>query len=315
MKHKIISIVELLWDLLPDKTLLGGAPANLAFRLSELGNESYLVSRLGRDKLGEDALNILKAMGLSTSLIQLDDELPTGTVVVSFDEFKNPDYIITPGVAYDQIELTDTLSSLAGSCHCIAFGTLAQRNEKTRQTIARLIEAAPNAKKFLDINLRKDCYSTESVNTSLQYADILKANHHEASQLSKIFSLETEDIPEICRKLSVHFAINTILVTLEEKGVFLFDTKEGEHYIPGFGIDLEDPLGAGDAFSAGFIDTLLKGKPLREACEKGNLLGASVATKKGATHKISNDDLESILRNSSRVADNTFQNYASLTDH
>ena len=102
-KHTVITIGELLWDILPDKTILGGAPSNLAFRLNELGEECYLVSRLGRDELGDNAMSALKKMGLSTSFIQQDAQLPTGTVKVSFDNFKNPDYVINPNVAYDNI--------------------------------------------------------------------------------------------------------------------------------------------------------------------------------------------------------------------
>jgi fructokinase len=306
MKHKIISIGELLWDLLPDKTILGGAPANLAFRLNELGEESYLVSRIGSDELGREALRLLRSMGLSTSLIQQDDDLPTGYVNVSFDAFKNPDYIITPGVAYDRIQLTNELKSLAGQCHCISFGTLAQRTEVSGKTISGLIEAAPFAIKFLDINLRKDCYSIESISKSLKYADVLKANHHEAYQINNIFNLHARDIPGICKEISKQFIINTILVTLEETGVFLYDINEGEHYIPGYKIALEDPLGAGDAFSAGFIHSLLSGKTLKEASEAGNLHGASVATKKGATERITREELDNIAMDNNRIFNKAF---------
>lgn len=310
MKHTIISIGELLWDLLPEKTILGGAPSNLAYRLNELGENCHLVSRVGRDAYGEDAIRILKDMGLSTSHIQFDDNFPTGTVKVSFDEFRNPDYIITPDVAYDMLELRDDLINLASQCQCIAFGTLAQRADKSRETIAGLLKAGRGAIKFLDINLRKACYTKESISQSLAFANILKANHHEADQLNRDFNIDAPDIPGICREFSRRFDIHTILVTLEENGVFLFDTHEGEHYIPGHRIALEDPLGAGDAFSAGFIHSMLHGKTLKEASEHGNRLGALVATKQGATQKINPDELNHITHNKERIFNSAFLKYA-----
>lgn len=303
MNYKVISVGELLWDMLPDRKILGGAPSNLAFRLNELGMETYLVSRVGNDELGFEALEILKGLGLSTRYIQTDTANPTGTVIVEFDNHRNPNYIITPDVAYDRIELTDELIKLAAGCDCIAFGTLAQRDFKTRNTLSHLILATTNAIKFLDINLRKDCFSRESLETSLNYADILKANHHEAFELSSIFDLKTDDLADIAMRISDQFQINTILITLEHRGALLFDKTEGKHYLPGYKIELEDPLGAGDAFSAGFLNSIFHGKTLLEACEEGNKYGAIVATKKGAIQRISKDELSNLAHQNERVFD------------
>lgn len=293
-KHTVITIGELLWDILPDKTILGGAPSNLAFRLNELGEECYLVSRLGRDELGDNAMSAIKQMGLSTSFIQQDTQLPTGTVEVSFDNFKNPDYVINPNVAYDKIEMSDDLLELAKKAQCIAFGTLAQRSVESRKTITELLNKSPCAFKFLDVNLRKNCYTKDSIEHSLKYADVLKINHHEAFELNQIFGLNILEIPQIAQKLSTQFNISTVLLTLEENGVFLYDRTEGEHYVPGYKIKLEDPLGVGDAFSAAFIFNKLQKKPLIECCIEGNKLGAIVATQKGATQKITQDELDNI---------------------
>ena len=314
-KYNVVTVGELLWDILPDKTILGGAPSNLAFRLNELGDECFLVSRIGNDELGNKALAIIKSFGLSTSYIQQDSQFPTGTVNVSFDKFKNPDYIINPDVAYDQIEITDDLLKIAKKADCIAFGTLAQRSLKSRETINELLVNATEAIRFLDVNLRKDCYTMGSIEHSLQIADVLKINHHEAREMNRMFRLGESVIPKIARELSIHFDIKTILVTLEENGVFLFDKKEGEHYIPGYQIQLADPLGSGDAFSAAFIHYGLQQKSLLEGCKKGNLLGAAVATTKGATQKITQDELNIIALKSNRIFDQSFSNYVNLNHY
>ena len=78
---------------------------------------------------------------------------------------------------------------------------------------------------------------------------------------------------------------------------------------PGFKVKLTDPLGSGDAFSAGFLDALLRGKSLKEASESGNQLGALVATKKGATQKITQDELNSIAIKNNRIFDQRFSKY------
>lgn len=301
MKHNIICIGELLWDMLPDNFVLGGAPANLAFRLKESGCKVNLVSRIGKDSLGDLALKELLTLGLSPNWIQKDELLPTGTVEVVFDKDKNPDYNIIKDVAYDKMELTSELIQLANDSNCIAFGTLAQRSKYSENTIEGIITAAPNAVKFLDVNFRKDCFTKESVKKSLFSADILKANHHEAYMINKIFKLNRKDLPSICTKISEVFNIKTIVVTMEEYGVFLHDSNDGEYYSPGYKISLEDPLGAGDAFSAGFIKAIFGGRSLMEATEEGNCYGAVVATKKGATQAVHKNELMQISQIKNRI--------------
>ncbi len=313
MKHTIISIGEILWDLLPDKAILGGAPTNLAYRLNELGEDCYLVSRVGSDPRGGEAYHALETMGLSSAYVQLDDLRSTGSVVVDFDDDMNPDYTIIKDVAYDYIELTDSLKALAKKANCIAFGTLAQRGSKTRETIAGVLDIATDAVKFLDVNLRKNCFTDEILEQSLQYADVLKINHHEAYYLGKTFGADHSKIPAITRTLAGRFQIDTILVTLEKNGVFLADIREGEHYLPGCKVNLKDPLGAGDAFSAAFIHHYLKQYSLVDACKKGNLLGALVATTAGATTPLSNIELQRIEADSAHNYDQSLIHYFEKT--
>lgn len=308
MNQKIISIGEILWDLLPDRTLLGGAPTNLAFRLKELGEEVLLISRVGNDNLGREALLHLADLGLSSEMVQIDNFFPTGTVEVYFDEYRNPDYIINAVVAYDHIEITEELIKLSKECKCIAYGTLAQRSQVSRNTIISLLQFSQSSIHFLDINLRKDCYSFETIEQSLNFAHILKANHHEALQLSEFFGYGRLDIPSIAEKVSDQFDIKTVLITLEENGVILFDKAEGKHYIPGHKIVLEDPLGAGDAFSAGFLKALFDGKSLVKAAEEGNLYGALVAAKKGATQITTYKEKSKIKLENNRIINSSYKN-------
>ena len=86
MKKTILAFGEILWDILPNETILGGAPFNFAYRINSLGNKGIFVSRLGRDKMGQNAFNRVSSLEIGTSYLQWDEKYPTGTVKVSFDQ-------------------------------------------------------------------------------------------------------------------------------------------------------------------------------------------------------------------------------------
>jgi fructokinase len=177
-----------------------------------------MISRLGRDELGRKAHDQIVRLGLDTKFIQWDDEFPTGTVEVSFDEQNNPDYFITPQVAYDQIELTEPLVGVASTADCLCFGTLSQRFGKSGKTIEQLLNRASKSLKLLDINLRKDCYNLEIVTFSLQEADNLKLNEDEAGQLGLMLGIRHQSIPQFCEEMLERWSLQHCVVTLGEKG-------------------------------------------------------------------------------------------------
>jgi fructokinase len=289
---QIVAFGELLWDLLPTETVLGGAPFNFAYRAATLGADVVPVSRLGKDELGKGAFEAAAGLGLRTEFLQWDDELPTGTVEVYFDARNNPDYLIVPDVAYDRIEWSRQLEQLASACSCICFGTLVQRAVHSRSTLEKLLAEAPQALKFLDINLRKECFGPDTVQNSLRAADILKLNEQEAIQLIDILGLPVQGIPGAVTSLLESCSLDCVLVTLAENGAYAGDRDGQRVYVPGYAVDVVDSLGAGDAFSAAFVHSHLSGGSLTEACRFGNLLGALVATKRGGTTAVSEEEIE-----------------------
>jgi fructokinase len=293
MKKKIIvSFGEILWDLLPDTTVLGGAPFNFTYRVNTLGDTGLMVSRLGLDTLGEKAYKQVVSLGLNTEYLQWDSNFPTGTVQVSFDALHNPDYVIIPEVAYDYIAINEALLNIAARADCLCFGSLAQRNKISRQTLAEIMEASKDSLKFLDINLRKDCYFPETIQFSLDKADVLKLNEEETFQLAEQLHFSFETLPQFCSEILEKYSLQYCLVTLAEKGAYVQSTAGEKIYVPGYRVPLADSLGSGDSFSAGFIHKILDGKSLQEACEFGNVLGAMVATKTGATPLITTDEVK-----------------------
>ncbi len=280
---KIISFGEVLWDILPDGEVLGGAPCNFAYKLLSTGAEVRLVSRVGSDEYGIRALHKLAALGLSTDFVQQTAAYATGTVSVSVDKSGNPSYVIHQSVAYDHIESSPDILDYARACDCIAFGTLCQRNEQSRGALAQILEASPSSTKFLDINLRKDCYSPESIRSSLEHTNILKLNKDELIYLSELFELDRSSFENSVSSLLQSFNLDCVVVTRGEKGVFAVERSGKQAQVAGFRVNVVDLVGAGDAFAAGFLSSYLQGEDLFDACEKGNLLGALAAASRGAT--------------------------------
>lgn len=291
----VLALGELLWDVLPSERLLGGAPANFCHRLRQLGVNAHMVSRVGGDALGKDLLSGLQALDFDLSLVQEDPVHPTGTVDVSLSRDGNPSFVINNDVAYDYIEATTALLTAACNASLICFGTLVQRSEKTRQTIYRVLEAAPSATKFLDINLRKDCYSAETVMESLRRTDILKLNTSEVAAISELLQLGTTTQKEMAQTVMRTYGVKTVLITLGEAGVYAIDAHDGECTVPGVSINVVDTIGSGDSFAAGFVFSYLQGEPLDECCHFGNLIGALNATKRGGMPNISSDELAKFL--------------------
>jgi len=294
-KKTILAFGEVLWDILPAETILGGAPFNFAYRVNCLGDTGLMISRLGQDEPGRKAFEQITQLGLDTTFIQWDAQHPTGTVPISFDEKMNPDFVITPDVAYDYIELTDELIAVTPNIDSLCFGTLAQRNEISRQTINKIIEHSRNSLKILDINLRKNCYSLETITSSLEKANVLKLNGDEVGQLGEMLNVSHQKIPEFCKEIISKWSLKYCLVTLGEKGAFAMSDQDEKIYVPGYKVSLADSLGSGDAFTAGFVHKILRGKSISQAVQFGNILGAVVATKKGATAAVSQEEINHLL--------------------
>lgn len=296
MRNTIVAFGETLWDLLPAGAVLGGAPSNFAYRVNALGDRGLLVTRLGRDELGQKAGAQLGQLGMETGFVQWDEDRPTGTVHVTLDARGSPDFSIVSNVAYDFIELTSELLALAAAADCFCFGTLIQRSPDNRRTLRQLLGAATGALKLLDINLRKNCYSEKTIRESLERADLLKLNEDEARYLGSLFQMPAEPLASFCDAMIDRWQLQCCLVTLGEGGAFAASTAGTKVYSPGFQIHPVDTCGSGDAFTAGFTHKFLRRQPLEDCCEFGNALGALVAMQSGATSPVSTEEIQQFLK-------------------
>lgn len=291
MPKKIAAFGELLWDLLPTGKVLGGAPANFIYRINSFGDHGTLLSKVGNDKAGREAREAIRNLGLSDENIQTDYELPTGSVKVKIDAQGNPDFNIITDVAYDHIEINTEMIDAFIQADCVCFGTLVQRYGISKNTLRELIHEAPDVVKFMDINLRKKCYTAASVEESLKMTHILKTNDEELLITKELLDLKGESLKDLAREVLEKFKVKIVLCTLGSNGAFCLTQDEVFYYDPGYQISLGDTVGAGDAFSAGFVHYYMNGQTIEEAVRFGNAAGAMVATTTGATMPVSKEKI------------------------
>jgi len=280
-KNIIVGVGELLWDVFPDMKRPGGAPANVAFHCNQLGNQGVICSRVGEDDLGRELTRFLTAQGLETAYVQRDSIHPTGRVTVDLSCPDEPSYLIHENVAWDSVEYVEPLERLLERAAAICFGTLAQRSPKTRETIQQCLHKAQNALTVYDVNLRQIAFEPEWIEHSLEMSQIVKLNIDEVVVLSRVLSTGSADPGVFAKAMWTRYGVEITCVTRAEKGCLLFSPKE-ELDVAGEKIDLSDPVGAGDAFTAALISSFLWKWPLYSCVIFANKVGALVASQSGA---------------------------------
>ena len=287
-RHLILGIGELLWDILPEGARLGGAPANFSVMAGRLGNHSAILSRIGRDDLGREAVHRLDPLPADTSFLQIDRVHETGRVTVSFNNGQ-PEYTIHQPAAWDSMELSDEWVRLAERADAVCFGSLAQRSLESRQTIQTLAaQTSSQCVRIFDVNLRPPFYSSEVIQESLELATVMKMNDAEVSLVLALLGMPAEDDATVGslrqgaeRLLSEFPTLQLVAITCGGNGSLLV-TREEWHQHPGFPVKVADTIGAGDAFTAAMAHYLLRGAELPMLNEAGNRWGSWVASQSGA---------------------------------
>jgi fructokinase len=294
MKKRIVGLGEVLWDILPERTCLGGAPANFAYITTLLGEKGIVASRVGQDALGEKALRRMQELGLDTTEVQNDSEHPTGTVHVEVDDKGFPRYEIARPVAWDFLTWTPAWQKLAQNADAVCFGSLAQRSEASRETIQQFVQASKQAVKIFDVNLRQSFYSQPVLDYSMRLADIVKFNDEELPKIMALSQLPHQDERSSAQKLIDRFDLKLVCVTRGGCGSLLVtDSAASEHR--GFHVHVADTVGSGDAYTAGLVHEYLEGASLECMNEVANRVGAWVASQVGAMPIPKQGNLENAL--------------------
>ena len=284
MKRLVVGLGEVLWDMLPEGRKIGGAPVNFAYHAGQFGIDTMAVSAIGNDKLGEDT--IAEMNGKHLNHIFPSVPYPTGSVQVNLDEKGVPAYDIKENVAWDNIPFTNEIESVARSCRAVCFGSLAQRNAVSRNTIRKFIESTPSGCiRIFDINLRQNFYTSNVIHDSLEHCNILKINDEEIMLVSRMFNYDSSNIENVCRTIMEDFSLEMVILTCGTKGSYIF-TKGGVSFMPTPKVNVADTVGAGDSFTGSFCAAILRGLPVAEAHKKAVEVSAYVCTQNGAMPEI-----------------------------
>jgi|SRR5579862_6534053 len=301
MQKVIVGLGELLWDMLPSGKRLGGAPANFTVMSARLDNRGVIASRLGTDPLAAEAREVLKAFPADISLLQTDPAHATGTVGVEI-RGNEPHYIIHEPAAWDFMEWTPEWRALAQSADAVCFGSLAQRNAASRDTIRQFLAATrPECVRVFDVNLRPPFFSVDVIDASLALATIFKLNEVEVPEVLAMLGLprpraiDEASLVTSARALLGKYPLKLVAITMGGEGSILA-TRDGHHRHHGIATTVADTVGAGDAFTAALVHAHLRGASLAEMNEAGNRWGGWVASQLGAMPPLDTATLAAITR-------------------
>lgn len=292
---------EVLWDVFDHQhRFLGGAPLNFSINATRLGHSVSLISAVGNDSLGVEALARIRDAGLSTTSIQRSREYPTATAEVSTDPSGSAQFFIRRPAAFDSLAFVPGHLELSMSERpdWVYFGTLAMTEPSSERALKELLHSAPSARRFYDVNLRKGHWNFELVERLSSLADVMKLNADEAEILFRVASPDHPfSLEDFCRAWSSRFSVDILCVTLGSEGCAIFANNELT-YFAGQTVTVADTVGAGDAFAAGFLHGLGEKWTFEAVANFANAVGALVASRPGATPDWSIAECRDALRSS-----------------
>ena len=288
---RIVGLGESLFDVFDDQSVLGGAPLNVAVCANQClaapGGAGIVASRVGRDSLGRRLIRELTAREMDTHHIQLDNDRPTGRVLVRIEN-QQPEYEICKPAAWDAIQFDRRWDTLAKNCDAVCFGTLAQRSAVSREAIDRFLTTASSALRLFDVNLRQDFYTPSIIEASLQHATALKLNADEMLTVAPLLGIESSNRDAACSRLREEYSLHFVALTLGAEGMRLY-TPDGIYGTEPIRYPSEpgaDAVGAGDAAATGLILGFLNGWDVSQTLNLASHLGAYAASVAGATPQL-----------------------------
>ena len=283
-KPKIISLGEVLWDLFPEGPRFGGAPANFACHAALMGGDVTMVSSVGEDARGREALTILAACGIDTALMQSAKNALTGTVGIELDSKGKPTFMIHENSAWDGLQWSPELATRIASANAVYFGTLGQRGETSRATIRQALTLAKShgILRVLDVNLRRPFYNASLIRESIALAGVLKLSDDELGEVAAacdiVMAAKTADTLVTLRE---RCGLDLIVMTRGSEGAVLV-SAEGVVDQPGIPTRVVDTVGAGDSFTAAFVMGLLLDESPQDNLRKSCETAAAVCSQSGA---------------------------------
>ncbi|AXT54411.1 carbohydrate kinase [Aquimarina sp. MMG015] len=290
---KITCFGEVLWDIFPNHKKIGGAPLNVALRLKTIGIDASIITKVGNDDLGEDIIQYINKQGLSLDTIQKDYQYHTGEVLVSLDKEGTASYEISRPVAWDFIENTQKADEEVNISDAFIFGSLAARNNVSRNTLFKLLNKAKF--KILDVNLRPPHYDAQLLNDLMKRADFIKLNDEELDEICIHFGIKESTLEEQIKSIAAYTNTSQICITKGGKGATLYYNNSFYHN-DGYTIKVVDTVGAGDSFLATLISKLVEKNEPQLSVNYACAIGAMVAGSAGANPVFSDREVQDFIK-------------------
>ncbi|CAI8332503.1 MAG: Fructokinase [Flavobacteriaceae bacterium] len=289
--NKIICFGEILWDIFPAGKMLGGAPFNIAASIHDLGGNVQLISRVGKDSLGNEIIENIKAKGLSIKFIQSDNFHSTGRVLVALDKNGIAKYEIAQDAAWDFIEPTPTIINAVSEANAFIFGSLVSRSA-SKETLDTLL----NLSKFsvFDLNLRPPFYTLETLTQLMIKTNMLKFNDDELYEIVNALGSPYHSLDQHIVYLVAKTNTPIICVTKGMHGAVLYHHGDW-FYNSGYRVEVKDTVGAGDSFLATLVLGLLQDNSLQSTLNDACGMGALVASSNGANPSITIEELATFV--------------------
>jgi fructokinase len=297
----VISIGEVLWDVVGSEEHLGGATFNFSAHLTRLGHQVSFISGVGDDARGRRILETMRALGISTSYVRHVPEHATGLVTVTLKADGQPEFVLHRPAAYDFPQLTAEQMQhlLAQDAAWIYFGTLHQVSPVAKALTSQLLGSIRRARRFYDVNLRVGSWTPELVRELMAQATVVKLNEDEVGAIAHALGTQHRSLEDFCRAYAGRYEWEGVCVTRGSGGCALL---LGNEYLEaaGYRVAVADAVGAGDAFAAAFLHGLASGwAPVRIA-DFANRVGAVVASRTGAIPQWKVEEAAALQQDSER---------------
>ena len=291
-KNGVVCFGEVLWDMLPTGKRPGGAPMNVAYHLNRLGIQSTIISRVGRDEAGKSLVDFLDGIGVSTTYVQTDAEVPTSKVLADIGADNEVSYDIVAPTAWDFIQYETRFSALIREADVLVYGSLVARNQTSCDTLLALLDDAKY--RLFDVNLRAPHYTAAIINQLLEKADTIKLNIHELAEVTGWLGNRSGNEYTGIGLLQDRYGLQEIIVTKGAQGASYY-TPSARYDYPALPVAVKDTVGSGDSFLAAFLAQKLRGESSENMLEFATALGAYVTTQSGACPPYSRTDFNRFM--------------------
>jgi fructokinase len=290
---KIVCFGEVLWDVFSTHKKIGGAPLNVASRLSAFKNNVSIISAVGNDDLGKQIIDYLKINKIDTSQIQVLEEYETGKVAVTLNKKGHASYEIEHPKAWDKIKYKEASEEIIKTSDAFIFGSLVARDAVSKKSLFDYLESANY--KIFDVNLRSPHYKKETLTELMQKADFIKFNDEELYEISSFLGSTYKNLEQNIHFIAQKTNTKSICVTKGEHGAVLLYNNQ-LFYNSGYLITVADTVGSGDSFLASLIHQLLQKEHPQKAIDFACAVGALVAQSTGANPKISEEEIKHFMQ-------------------